>query len=192
MPSSRSVSLSGPLHLVGVGSLQMSSLSIMSCSTRTKRFISRDPKLPSVPNLVASLFIPLALEIGRSGLDGNWFYCKVRTEQMADVWGKENYPLSYKMTQLNYLANPPFDYDPKDRNVAAFAEAASIIGGCDAVEEFLACTMWPLSEKLASRNPLLKVVVPMSKVYAHYQCARVRGSLREVDRECHQFAGWQL
>jgi hypothetical protein len=32
-----------------------------------------------------------------------------------------------------------------DVNVAAFIEAAGIIGGCDAVEEFLACGIWLLS-----------------------------------------------
>jgi hypothetical protein len=45
------------------------------------------------------------------------------------------------MTQLNYLLDAPFECDPEDRNVAAFIEAASIIGGRDAVEEFLACGM---------------------------------------------------
>jgi hypothetical protein len=29
----------------------------------------------------------------------------------------------------------------------AFIEVTSIIGGCNVVEEFLACDIWPLSEK---------------------------------------------
>jgi hypothetical protein len=104
-----------------------------------------------------------------SGWDGNWFYCKVPAEQMADVQGKGHYPLSSTMTQLNYLTDAPFECDPKDMNVEAFAEVASIIGGRNTVEEFLGCGMWPLSEKFGfevetKEIALLKVMVPMSKV----------------------------
>jgi hypothetical protein len=60
---------------------------------------------------------------------------------VPDIRDKGNYPLSSTMTQLNYLLDAPFECDPEDRNVAAFIEAASIIGGRDAVEEFLACGM---------------------------------------------------
>jgi hypothetical protein len=88
---------------------------------------------------------------------------------MTDVRGKGNYLLSSTMTQLNYLTDAPFECDPKDRNVAAFAKAASTIGGRNAVEEFLACGMWPLSKKFGfevemKETPLLKVVAPMLKV----------------------------
>jgi hypothetical protein len=34
-----------------------------------------------------------------------------------------------------------------DVNVVAYTETTSIIGGCDIVEEFLACGIWPLHEK---------------------------------------------
>jgi hypothetical protein len=105
----------------------------------------------------------------RSGCDGNWFYCKVPTEQVANVHGKGNYQLSSTMTQLNYLLDVPFECDLEDRNVAAFIEAASIIGGRNVVEDFFACGMWPLSKKFGFKvetkeTPLLKVVVPMPKV----------------------------
>jgi hypothetical protein len=33
-----------------------------------------------------------------------------------------------------------------DANVVAFEEATTIIGGCDAVEDFLAYGIWPLSD----------------------------------------------
>jgi hypothetical protein len=73
------------------------------------------------------------------------------------------------MTLLNYLTDAPFECDPEDVNVAAFAEATSIIGACDTMEEFLACGMWPLSEKFGfevetREMPLTKVMVPMLKV----------------------------
>jgi hypothetical protein len=45
------------------------------------------------------------------------------------------------MTQLNYLLDAPFECNPEDRNVAAFIEATSIIGGRNNVEEFLSCGM---------------------------------------------------
>jgi hypothetical protein len=73
------------------------------------------------------------------------------------------------MTPLDYLSDVPFECSPGDANVAAFTEAASLIGGRDAVEEFLACGIWPLNEKCdfdveRKETPLSKVVVPMSKI----------------------------
>jgi hypothetical protein len=51
----------------------------------------------------------------------------------------------------------------------AFVEVTSIIGGHDAVEEFLSCGLWPLSEKFhfkveAKESPLSKVFVLMPHV----------------------------
>jgi hypothetical protein len=73
------------------------------------------------------------------------------------------------MIQLNYLMEAAFECGPDDAIVVAFVEVASIIGGCDAVEEFLACGMRPLSEKFGfevetKETPLSKVVVLMPQV----------------------------
>jgi hypothetical protein len=62
-----------------------------------------------------------------------------------------------------------FECGPTDTNVTAFTEAALIIGARDTIEEFLACGLWPLSEKIGFKveikeNPLLKVVVLMPQV----------------------------
>jgi hypothetical protein len=51
----------------------------------------------------------------------------------------------------------------------AFVEVTSIIGGHDAVEDFLSCGLWPLSEKFhfkveAKESPLSKVFVLMPHV----------------------------
>jgi hypothetical protein len=46
------------------------------------------------------------------------------------------------MTPLDYLSDIPFECSPGDTNAVAFTKATSIIGGCDAVEEFLACGIW--------------------------------------------------
>jgi hypothetical protein len=82
-----------------------------------------------------------------SGWDGNWFYCQVPLEQTTDVCGKGTYPLSCTMTPLSYVIEVTFECGPAYADVATFSEAASIIGGRNAVEEFLACGMWSLSEK---------------------------------------------
>jgi hypothetical protein len=87
----------------------------------------------------------LTLVVGnkwRSDWDSNWFYCRVPSKHLADVWGKGSYPLRSMMTPLDYLSDIPFECSPGDTNVVAFTKATSIIGGCDAVEEFLACGIW--------------------------------------------------
>jgi hypothetical protein len=68
-------------------------------------------------------------------------------EQTTDVRGKGTYPLSCTMTPLNHLMEVTFECGPADANVATFTKAASIIGGCDIVEEFLANGLWPHSER---------------------------------------------
>jgi hypothetical protein len=45
------------------------------------------------------------------------------------------------------------------------------LGGCNAVEEFLACGMWPLGKKFGftvetQESPMSKVMVPMPQVTA--------------------------
>jgi hypothetical protein len=104
-----------------------------------------------------------------SGWVRNWFYCKVPSEQKADVRGKGNYPLRSVLNQLEYLTDAPFECGPNDANVVAFGEAAVIIGGHDAVEEFLMCDIWPLCENYefeveGLELPISKVVMPMPKV----------------------------
>jgi hypothetical protein len=71
--------------------------------------------------------------------------------------------------RMNHLADAAFECSLEDVNVAAFAEATSNIGGCDVVEEFLACGIWPLSKSYKfeverKETPLSKVMVPMPKV----------------------------
>jgi hypothetical protein len=73
------------------------------------------------------------------------------------------------MTPLNYLSDVSFECGPRDVNLAAFTEVASIIGGHDTVNEFLAYGMWPLSKKCdfeveTKETPLSKVIVLIPKV----------------------------
>jgi hypothetical protein len=69
----------------------------------------------------------------------------VPTEQKIVVRGKGSYPLSSMMTELDYLTEVP-SCGLEDPNFAAFIEVTSIIGVRDAVEEILACGLWPLSD----------------------------------------------
>jgi hypothetical protein len=55
------------------------------------------------------------------------------------------------MTQLNYLADAPFECDPEDANVVAFIEAALIIGGQTLSKNFLPAVCGRLARNLASR-----------------------------------------
>jgi hypothetical protein len=73
------------------------------------------------------------------------------------------------MTKLDNLTDAPFECNPEDMNMAAFAEVASIIGGHNVLEKFLACDIWPLSEGCEfeverKEMPLSKVIVPIPKV----------------------------
>jgi hypothetical protein len=49
------------------------------------------------------------------------------------------------MTHLVYDTDVPCG--PEDANFTAFIEATSLIGDRDAVEEFLASSLWPLSQQ---------------------------------------------
>jgi hypothetical protein len=59
-------------------------------------------------------------------------------EWKADSPCERTYPLSSMMVKMNYLTEVPSCCDPEDANTVAFVEATSMIGGRDAVEEFLA------------------------------------------------------
>jgi hypothetical protein len=73
------------------------------------------------------------------------------------------------MTLLCHLAEAPSFCGPKNADFAAFIEATSIIGGHNAVKEFLSCDFWPLSEKFGFRvktkeSPWSTVVMSMPQV----------------------------
>jgi hypothetical protein len=59
------------------------------------------------------------------------------------------------MTQLDYLMEAP-SCGLEDANFVAFVEATSIIGGRDAVEEFLACGLLVKSLVLEWRRKSLR------------------------------------
>jgi hypothetical protein len=92
------------------------------------------------------------------------------------------------MSPLEYLMDTPYECGPNDINVVAFTKAAAIIRGHDAVNEFLACDIWPLDkvwefEVERWESPILMVVVLMSKVTAIIEQQETGVALRE---------GWEL
>jgi hypothetical protein len=75
------------------------------------------------------------------------------------------------MSPLEYLTDAPHRCTTDDPNILAFKEAATIIGGHIAVEEFLACDIWPLNDSWAFKvekmeSLISKVVVLIPKVTA--------------------------
>jgi hypothetical protein len=72
------------------------------------------------------------------------------------------------MSSLNYLPETLHSCAVDDIYAMAFEEATKIIGGCDAVEEFLACNILLLNENWSlevrrAEAPLskVKVIVPL-------------------------------
>jgi hypothetical protein len=70
------------------------------------------------------------------------------------------------MSANNYQREDTTSCGPEDPNFTAFIKVTSLIGGHDAVEEFLACGLWPLGQQFGflvetKESPLSKVLVPM-------------------------------
>jgi hypothetical protein len=95
-----------------------------------------------------------------------WFYCKVWIHQ-SPHGGKNVYALCSHMSALDFLTEPPVDYIDTDVGDVAFVRATCVIGGRDAIEEYLACGQYPLSSDFGfgeihdSITPVLKLSVPL-------------------------------
>jgi hypothetical protein len=75
------------------------------------------------------------------------------------------------MSANNYQREDTTSCGPEDPNFTAFIKVTSLIGGHDAVEEFLACGLWPLGQQFGflvetKESPLSKVLVPMLQITA--------------------------
>jgi hypothetical protein len=70
------------------------------------------------------------------------------------------------MNDLNYLIVSAHNCTEDDMNDRAFILETTTIGGCDVVEEYLGCGVWPLSatwdlgEVEEAEAPLSKALVP--------------------------------
>jgi hypothetical protein len=73
------------------------------------------------------------------------------------------------MTPLVHEMDASSSCGPEDVDFVDFVEATSLIGGRDAMEEFLASSLWPLGQQFdfeveMKESPLSKVIVPMPQI----------------------------
>jgi hypothetical protein len=156
------------------------SLIIISCTIKTRRFILRGSRLPSLLSLGVYTFIHLDLGIALgllkpreiSGLvvgivTGSTIrFLRNRATISQD---KKTYPLSSQMTPLYHEMDVSSSCGPEDADFATFIEVTSLIGSRDAAEEFLASGLWPLGRHFGfsmetKESPLSKVIVPMPQI----------------------------
>jgi hypothetical protein len=100
-----------------------------------------------------------------------WFYCKVPVH-VCPQGGESVHVLHSHMSVLELLMEPPINRPDSDSRDVAFVKAASAIGGRDAVEEYLACGLYPLSASISFEGvtegvtPVLWVKLPLPKFHA--------------------------
>jgi hypothetical protein len=93
-----------------------------------------------------------------------WFYCKVHLLQSPSLLrGKSVYALHSCMTTLDFSMDPPFECVDDDSEDIAFVHVMCLIGGWDAVEEYLACRLFSLLVGFSFRE-ITKGETPVSKV----------------------------
>jgi hypothetical protein len=73
--------------------------------------------------------------------------------------------LHTRMSELDYIIELEVECLDNDPNDAAFVRATATIGGCDAVEEYVACKMYLLAASFGFEGLPLEMT-PMSKVEA--------------------------
>jgi hypothetical protein len=86
-----------------------------------------------------------------------------------DFKGPRTYPLSSQMIRLTYEMDVSSSCDFEDADFKAFMDATSLIGGLDAVEEFLACDLSPLGRRFGflvetKESPLSKIILSMPQI----------------------------
>jgi hypothetical protein len=73
------------------------------------------------------------------------------------------YTLHSQMTKKDYTVDPKMECPDNDPNDTAFVRATATIGGRDAVEEYVACKIYPLAATYGFENVPLGMM-PVSKV----------------------------
>jgi hypothetical protein len=81
----------------------------------------------------------------------SWFYCRVPYLCSSDG-GKSMHGLHSQMSVLDYTVEPEVECSDDDTNNVAFVQATTTIGGRDAVEEFVACKMFPLASSFSFKD----------------------------------------
>jgi hypothetical protein len=78
------------------------------------------------------------------GWTKSWFYCRVPCRRSSEG-GKSVHALHSRMSMLDYAVEPEVECLDNDPNDTAFIQASTTIGGRNAIEEYLACKMYPLA-----------------------------------------------
>jgi hypothetical protein len=97
-----------------------------------------------------------------AGWTKSWFYCRVPC-QRCFRGGKSVYALHSWMCELDYVIEPEVECPDNDPNDVAFVRVTVTIGGCDAVEEYTACKIYPLVASFGFESVPLGTT-PVSKV----------------------------
>jgi hypothetical protein len=97
-----------------------------------------------------------------AGWKKSWFYWHVPC-LCNSKGGKSVYALYSRMGALDYVVEPEVECLDDDPNDTAFVRATATIGGWDAVEEFVACKMYPLASGFGFRG-MTAGTTPVSKV----------------------------
>jgi hypothetical protein len=61
------------------------------------------------------------------------------------------------MSVLDFRTEPPFNCADNDSGDITFVWVTKFIGGRDAIEEFLACGVYPMAASASRRDPSLEV-----------------------------------
>jgi hypothetical protein len=100
------------------------------------------------------------------GWTGSWFYCRVPCRQCSRG-GKSIYAFHLWMGELDYTVEPEVECPDNDPSDDAFARVTVTIGGHDAVEEYMACKIFPLAASFGFKSvplgttPILRVETPL-------------------------------
>jgi hypothetical protein len=124
-----------------------------------------------------------------------WFYCRVPVHQISKG-GKNIHALYSCMSVLNYQVEPLMNCPDTESNDAALVKATTMIGGRDAVEEFLACGLYHLSigfgfgDVFDGETAVSKVMEPLPK----FPVAQIEGEnsyqfLVKADQDAERTAG---
>jgi hypothetical protein len=91
-----------------------------------------------------------------------WFYCKV-PKHLREQGGKTVHILCLYMCSSKFWMEPSFNCADDDSRYVAFVQATKFIRGRDAVEEFIACGIYPLATA-AGFDIVATRTMPVSKL----------------------------
>jgi hypothetical protein len=105
-----------------------------------------------------------------AGWTNAWFYCK-DTMHVCPQGGKSVHALCSDMSALELFTELPVDCLDTNAGDVTFVKATGTIGGHDAVQDHLACVLYPLSASFSlgevanGITPVSKLRVPLPKFF---------------------------